>query len=237
MQVLCFCIITVCTGGLPRRILGRGEAKGMDRSRDQSEVSRTWPGYVLVLLTLLPALYLTQELSGLSSGTGGQEWKIGPPVATLNNSYQRRSLLELRRFALQLVNRDRTVNGLAPLVEDPRLSQTAEILAQDTLSQQFVARQPLAGNTSDRLNLNRDQLDPDIQSGVDQNTFFRSGSRRSGLTYGEVEKNQKSWMYSLESRENILGSGYTRFGYSIVADPAAGHQVAAQIFAGPKLRK
>lgn len=211
----------------------------MDRFQDQNNVSETWPRYLFwVVLALLPALYLTQELSGLSSGTGGQDWKIGPSVATLNNGYQRRSLLDLRRFALQLVNRDRAVNGLAPLVEDPQLSQAAQRLAQDRLAQRYFASQLPKGTTSNRFRLGRGQpLAPNLETGANQNTLFSRSAYSPALTYSEVEKNQKTWMYSLESREKILGSSYTRFGYGISTHPASGDQVAAQIFAGPELLK
>ncbi len=51
------------------------------------------------------------------NGKGGKDWKIGSAKVNVFNSFQYRSEKELREFALELVNRDRKLNGLKELKE------------------------------------------------------------------------------------------------------------------------
>lgn len=58
-----------------------------------------------------------------------------------------RYMPELRVFALQLVNRDRTINNLPPLVEDPLLSKAAQFHAQDMLKRHYFEHVTPEGKT------------------------------------------------------------------------------------------
>lgn len=162
--------------------------------------------------------YLWTELSpfgllkhGLYNGNGGADWKIGKPKATIWNSEQLRTVPELRTFALELVNRDRTLNNLKPLKQDSLLSQAAQLHAQDMLEQQYFNHISPDGKTP------RDRyiaVGGSRRVGVGEN-IIKDGVQGLGLTYGTVEDFQRGWMYSNGHRENLLTSQYTKFGYGI----------------------
>ena len=85
--------------------------------------------------------------SGLYKGSGGSDWKIGKALTTPWSATSLRSLPELRAFALELVNRDRTLNNLSPLVEDPLLSEAAQLHAEDMLKRQYFDQVSPEGKT------------------------------------------------------------------------------------------
>lgn len=149
---------------------------------------------------------------GLYNGNGGADWKIGKPKVTIWNAEQLRTLPELRTLALELVNRDRTLNNLSPLKQDSLLSQAAQLHAQDMLEQQYFNHISLNGKTP------RDRyiaVGGSRRFGVGEN-IIKDGFQGFGLTYGTVEDFQRGWMYSNSHRENLLTSEYTKFGYGIV---------------------
>ena len=163
---------------------------------------------------------------GLYNGPGGSDWEIGKPLATTWNADSFRSLPELRTFALQLVNRDRTLNNLSPLVEDPLLSKAAQRHAEDMLKRQYFDHVSPEGKTP------RDRFlavggSPYIAIGEN---ILRSNGADLGLTYRKAEESQRGWMYSNGHRANLLTAEYTRFGYGIVS--AGGQTYAVQLFAG-----
>ncbi|XFA73997.1 CAP domain-containing protein [Thermosynechococcaceae cyanobacterium Okahandja] len=132
-------------------------------------------------------------------------------------------------MALRLVNRDRRLNGLPPLVEDTLLSQAAQLHAQDMLTRNYYAHVTPEGKTpTDRFA----QLGG--RGGVGENIVQLTGSIGITLNYKLIEQFQKSWMYSQGHRENLLNPEYTRFGYGIVADPSTGRAYAVQNFSPPE---
>lgn len=182
------------------------------------------PGYALFLLCLvLPyknAFYF-------DNGSGGANWRIGKPEVTLWTANSSRSLPELRAFALKLINRDRQLNGLSPLVEDPLLSGSAQYHAEDMKARNFYAHVTPEGKTpTDRF------AALGGQGGVGENIMLQSGSAETAwiLNWGLVENFQKSWMYSNGHRANLLNPQYTKVGYGIVADPITGRIYAVQNF-------
>lgn len=164
---------------------------------------------------------------GLYNGPGGTDWKIGEPGATLSNAFGLRSLPESRAFALQLVNRDRMLNGLLPLVEDPLLSQAAQRHAQDMLERHYFDHvSPEGTNVRDRFVAVGGS--PRVQIGEN---ILQSDEQALALTYGKVEEFQRGWMYSNGHRANILTPEYTKFGYGIVMGTGA-KTYAVQMLAG-----
>ncbi len=170
--------------------------------------------------------------SGLYNGSGGSDWKIGKSLTTPLSAVSWRSLPELRAFALKLVNRDRTLNNLPPLVEDPLLSKAAQLHAEDMLKRQYFDHVSPEGNTP------RDRfiaVGGSSRVGVGEN-IFQSKDQSLGLTYGKVEQSQRGWMYSNGHRANILTAEYIRFGYGIAVGPG-GKTYAVQMFAEPEPAK
>lgn len=194
------------------------------QSRTTSQWLRYLPGYALLLLCLvLPyksAFYF-------NNGTGGTDWKIGNPEVNFWTANNSRSLPELRAFALRLINRDRQLNGLSPLVEDALLTQTAQMHAEDMKARNYYAHVTPEGKTpSDRFNAIGGQ------GGIGENIMLQSGSvgTFSVLNWGLIESFQKSWMYSDGHRKNLLTPGYRKVGYGIVSDPVTGKIYAVQNF-------
>lgn len=203
--------------------------------RDGIETSRagdSLPKFILPLvLVLVPTLYFTKELTSLSNGMGGENWRIGAPLTTLANGYQQRSLPQLQTFALQLVNRDRAVNGSAPLIPDPLLTQAAQLHAQDMLERRYFAHRSPEGETAS-ARFHRVGGNPAV--GVAQNIFWSREAHSPGFTYRQVETLQTYWMYSTTHRDKLLEPGYARFGFGIAVDPVTNHLYAVQLFAGAK---
>lgn len=202
--------------------------------RDGIEPSRaddSLPKFILPLvLVLVPTLYFTKELTSLSNGIGGEDWRIGAPLTTLSNGYQQRLLPQLQAFALQLVNRDRAVNGNAPLILDPLLTEAAQLHAQDMLERHYFSPSSPEGQTA---NERFHQLGGNPAVEVAENIFW-SREVYSPNTYREVENIQTQLMYSTGHRNKLLAPGYTRFGYGIAADPVTNHLYAVQLFAAAK---
>ncbi|WP_370568030.1 CAP domain-containing protein [Fortiea sp. LEGE XX443] len=162
---------------------------------------------------------------GLYNGNGGADWKIGKSQVTIWNAEQLRSVPELRTFALELVNRDRTINNLKTLKPDSLLSQAAQLHAQDMLEQQYFNHISLDGKTP------RDRyiaVGGSRRVGVGEN-IIKDSVQGLGLTYGAVEDFQRGWMYSNSHRENLLTREYSKFGYG-VAVGKNGQIYAVQMF-------
>ncbi|MBD2163431.1 CAP domain-containing protein [Calothrix membranacea FACHB-236] len=177
--------------------------------------------------------YFWSELSlekvlaaGLYNGDGGADWNIGKPKATIWNAEQLRSLLEIRKFALELVNRDRDLNYLPTLRQDTILSLVAQRHAEDMLARNYFSHiSPEGKRPRDRYLA----LGGTRGKGVAEN-ILQSNTQGFGLTYGEAERFQRGWMYSNGHRENLLAVQYTKFGYGI-ATGVDGRIYAVQMFA------
>jgi uncharacterized protein YkwD len=167
--------------------------------------------------------------SGLYNGPGGTDWKIGKRLTNPWSATSSRSLPEVREFALQLVNRDRTLNNLSPLVEDPLLSKAAQLHAEDMLKRQYFKHVSPEGKSP------RDRfvgVGGSSRMGVGEN-ILRGTQKGLALTYGKAEEFQRGWMYSNGHRANILTAEYTRFGYGIAVG-AGGQTYAVQMFSIPE---
>jgi uncharacterized protein YkwD len=182
---------------------------------------RYLPGYLLLALCVI---YSYKDALYFNNGAGGTTWKIGKPEVTLWTAHTSRSLPELQAFALKLINRDRQLNGLPPLVEDPQLTETAQRHAEDMKARHYYAHVTPEGKTpTDRF------IAIGGQGGIGENIAMQSGTVPA-LNWGVVEFFQKSWMYSSGHRANLLNPHYTKVGYGIAADPITGKIYAVQNF-------
>ncbi|MBD2452519.1 CAP domain-containing protein [Nostoc sp. FACHB-87] len=162
---------------------------------------------------------------GLYNGNGGADWKIGRPQVSIWNAEQLRSEPELRKFALELVNRDRTLNKLKPLTADSLLSLAAQFHAQDMLERQYFNHISLDGkNPRDRYI----QVGGNRRVAVGEN-IIKDSVQGLGFTYGKVEDFQRGWMYSNSHRQNLLRREYKKFGYGIAVGKN-GQIYAVQMF-------
>jgi uncharacterized protein YkwD len=186
---------------------------------------------VTVLFCLVVVSYALVQLKQLyvqNNGTGGLGWAIGQPQTPVSLRLGNQPLLQLRALALDLVNRDRQVNGLPPLVEDPLLSQVAQRHAEDMLKRQFYDHvNPDGQDPSDRV------MAAGGKVGAGENIMQQKGGRPMALSYGLVEEYQKGWMYGPGHRENLLAPHYTTFGYGIVANALGTEIYAVQLFSFP----
>lgn len=154
-------------------------------------------------LLLLCLAYASKDTFYFNNGSGGANWKIGKPQVTIWTAGYPRSLPELRAFALELINRDRQINGLPALVEDPLLSQSAQRHAEDMKNRHYYAHITPEGRTpTDRFTALGGQ------GGVGENIMLQSNSagKVSILNWGLIENFQKGWMYSNGHRANLLNS-------------------------------
>ena len=155
----------------------------------------------------------------------GNDWQIGRPQAHLINAHQARSLDELQTQALELVNRDRQRNNLAPLVADPLITKTAQGHAEDMAKRNFYGHDTPEGKSpTDRYQALGGKR------GVGENIVVLPRSPHFSLNYGLVERFQKSWMYSDGHRKNLLTPDYTKFGYGIATNPGTAKVYAVQNF-------
>jgi len=197
---------------------------GKRPSRPFPQWLRYLPGCALLVLSFAVPY---RNAFYFNNGSGGADWKIGEPEVTFWIANNSRSLPELRAFALTLINRDRQLNGLPPLVEDPLLAQAAQLHAEDMKARNYYDHVTPEGKTpTDRL------AALGGQGGVGENIVRQEGSigTASRLTWGLVETYQKGWMYSDGHRANLLNPHYTKVGYGIVADPMTGRIYAVQNF-------
>ncbi|WP_242541978.1 CAP domain-containing protein [Leptolyngbya sp. Cla-17] len=90
-------------------------------------------------------------------------------------------------MALALVNRDRQLNGLLPLVEDPLLSQSSQQHSQDMMSRNYYAHVTPEGRTpTDRF------TQVGGRGGVGENIMQQTGGTGISLSYGLIEAFQKA---------------------------------------------
>ncbi|WP_460195084.1 CAP domain-containing protein [Thermosynechococcus sp. FA-CM-4201] len=184
--------------------------------------------FLYVTLMLGIALAAAKEYFYLNNGQGGQDWQIGAPQVDVIAAQPKRSLAEIQAFALQLVNRDRQLNGLPPLVADELLTEAAQRHAEDMLKRQYFSHtNPEGQSPMDRF------IALGGRGGVGENIMEQKGTPGLVLNYKLIERFQKGWMYSEGHRQNILRPEFTRFGFGIALNAARGEVYAVQMFALP----
>ncbi len=121
--------------------------------------------------------------------------------------------------ALELLNADRTANGLPPLRLNARLAAIARAHAADMINRKFFAHD-----------------NPDGESPFDR--MSRAGLRYSyageNIAYDQtVEKIETGWMNSPPHRANILDPNFVEVGIGMVRDPQSGSLYGVQDFFTP----
>ncbi len=139
--------------------------------------------FLYVALTLGIAFAVAKRSVHLDNGSGGQDWQIGAPQVDIIAAQPKRSLAEIRGFALQLVNRDRQLKGLPPLVADELLTQTAQRHAEDMLKRRYFSHTTPEG---------RSPMDRFIalggRGGVGENITKQNGTPGLVLNYKLIER-------------------------------------------------
>ena len=193
------------------------------RSRSSGTVWRAVLVFSLITASVIPS---AKDYWYLDNGSGASDWRIGASEATGIPAHQQRTLTDSRWLALYLVNRDRKLNGLTPLVEDPLLAKAAQLHAMDMLRRKFYGHvNPDGLNPTDRFRL------VGGNDGVGENITMQNQSYGITLNFRLVERFHKGWMYSKGHRENLLSTRYGRFGYGIAVDGISGRAYAVQKFA------
>ncbi|WP_242018055.1 CAP domain-containing protein [Synechocystis sp. FACHB-383] len=195
----------------------------MGRYRYRSPKSKKITTGIIVVVAMI--LFQGKDSLYYHNGNGGDNWKIGSPQTHIFNAHQTRSLPDLQTQALSLVNRDRQLNNLPPLVADPLITKTAQGHAEDMAKRNFYGHDTPEGKSpTDRYQALGGK------GGVGENIVVLPGSPHFSLNYGLVERFQKSWMYSEGHRKNLLTPNYTKFGYGIATNPRTAKVYAVQNF-------
>ncbi|MEG3440040.1 CAP domain-containing protein [Pannus brasiliensis CCIBt3594] len=195
----------------------------MKRSHQKKKRINPYLGYGLLIV--LVCIQYGKDSLYFNNGGGGKNWRIGAPLVNPVSAFPGRTLSELRQQALLLVNRDRKLNGLPPLREDPLIAHTAQKHADDMVNRNFYAHvNPDGQSPTDRYRANGGI------GGIGENIVYQDRWPGVVLSYGLAERFQRSWMYSEGHRKNLLTPGYTKFGYGISIDRVTGKVYAVQNF-------
>lgn len=136
----------------------------------------------------------------------------------------------LRAAALEAVNADRAVHGLAPLTPDAALNEAAQRHADDMLTRGYFGHvSPEGCDAMDRYLAAGGEKWRKVGENVGQCAECGAPGPES------IRLFQQGWMESPEHRRNVLDPGYRRFGFGVAA--ADGRQFAVQAFAGPGVRR
>lgn len=157
------------------------------------------------------------------NGPGGDGWKMGHDGVHIFNAHFGRDLETARQKALTLVNRDREANGLAPLVIDSRLDESAQQHAEDMAQRNFLSNfSPEGESPSDRF------------VAVGGSGFVAGNIGAQGdddkLTYRRIALLEREWMYERRDRENVLNPQFNLFGFGMAIDETDGEIYAVQLF-------
>lgn len=156
-----------------------------------------------------------------SSSQGQQSQIIG-----FASSYNIKSLIDARAYALELVNRDRMANGLKPLVSNPFLDQVAQAHAEDMLKRNYFDHHSPEGENAVKRFI---KAGGNPKTGVGENLMFYHNPRTSKIAGETLQMFQASWMDSPQHRINILNAEIVSFGFGIVIG-ADGREYAVQMF-------
>lgn len=183
-------------------------------------------GVAVAVLIGAGTVYFGRDALYFPNGSGGDQWKIGRAEVHLFNAHGRRSAEEVSAKALDLLNRDRALNGLTLLQGDQRLSKVAQAHAVDMLERgYFGAVSPQGETLGDRLQAAGET------AWVGENLLVGEAWGKA-LTYQHVERLERQGLYHRGHRENLLNPDHTHVGFGMVADPKTGDIYAVQLFRG-----
>lgn len=168
----------------------------------------------------LPQLSPAMAVQALAMATA-----IGCMSAAMAVAQEPAGLAQMRDHALELVNQDRSENGLPALDAGPNLDTAAIAHAEDMLARDYYDHvSPEGESVADRYR---------AAGGSEWELVAENISRCMGCTAGldVVQELQEGWMNSPEHRANILANGLDRFGFGLASDGSTLY--AVQTFAGP----
>lgn len=144
------------------------------------------------------------------------EFPTSTKAPSSDDDYTTVSVSAQEQFAWNLLNNDRTANGLSALPLDAALSRIARIKAEDMRDQGYFAHEsPTYGSVSNMLR----------HFGY---AFTSAGENIAH--HATVEKSQAAFMSSDGHRRNILSSSWTRVGLGVAYD-RSGFVYVVQLFA------
>ena len=130
--------------------------------------------------------------------------------------YTTESLSAQEQKAWNLINQDRTANGLAPLPPDSALSHLARLKSRDMAENGYFSHtSPTYGSAADLL-----RSHGYVFQAVGENIAH----------HATVEKSQAAFMSSQGHKRNILGKNWTRVGVGVWTDKQ-GYVYVTQLFA------
>jgi len=135
---------------------------------------------------------------------------VTPPASTDTAQY----LAAEENYLLQRVNAERAKAGLAPLLIDYRLVQTARAKSKDMIDRGYFGHQsPTLGSPFDQMR----------QAGISYRTAGENIAGNSSAA-GAMQ----SWLNSPGHRANILNPNFTRTGIGVVAGGPYGKMLTQQ---------
>lgn len=140
-------------------------------------------------------------------------------IATGAGEYreQTSSLTEDEKEILELINNQRTSNGLNSLIIDDELQNVARIKAQDMVENNYFAHEsPTYGSPFDMIKNN-------------QITYRTAGENIAGNS--DNKKAVEAWMNSESHKNNILNNSYNYTGIAVVNSSKYG-KIFVQMFIG-----
>jgi uncharacterized protein YkwD len=118
---------------------------------------------------------------------------------------------QMRPLALQLVNRDRKRNGIAPLMEDGRLHQAAKLHADDMLRRNFYGHVNPEGKGATERYAAVGGNGP----ATDNLAYLQQPGWKYAVDQRLLTMVHKGWMNSASHRPNILNPQAGRFGLAV----------------------
>lgn len=137
------------------------------------------------------------------------------PAPTSTVDYTTNSIAVQEQNALDLLNQDRSKNGLSALTLDPELSRLARLKSTDMKQNNYFAHtSPTYGSAADMLK---------------QFGYAYTSVGENIAHHATVEKAQAAFMSSDGHRRNILGAQWTKVGIGVCYD-AQGFVYVTQLF-------
>lgn len=123
---------------------------------------------------------------------------------------------------IELTNRARSENGLAPLTENAKLSQAARAKANDMIKNDYFAHTSPSG---------RDPWYWMKQEGY----AYKAAGENLAINFTDAKEQQSAWMKSKTHRANILNGNYKEIGVAVVEGKIDGESsvVTVQLFGTP----
>jgi uncharacterized protein YkwD len=173
-----------------------------------------------LLLAIIPGLLLSQIYNSQVKGS----IRIAQTPKSIAVQVPHR--IQIKQIALQLVNRDRAQQGLAPLGYDLLLSGAAGLHALDMANRNYFEHYNFNGQgPTERFKALGGR------GGVAENIIYTEiRGQYKQINVQLLEDFQQRWMNSSGHRKNLLNSQYTHFGYGIAVSPDGTRIYAVQTF-------